>query len=60
MQAIVKQTADVAMMLGAKSSVMCISCSMISAGVGMEAMLSVCMSEKLKFVLQLCRGKIFL
>ena len=40
MQAIVKQTAFAAMMLGAMSSVMCISCSLISAGVGMLAMLS--------------------
>ena len=40
MQAIVKQTAFVAMIVGAISSEMCASCSCISAGVGMEAMVS--------------------
>ncbi len=40
MQAIVKQTAFAAMIVGPMLSEMCISCSSISAGVGMEAMLS--------------------
>lgn len=45
MQAIVKQTAFAAIMFGTMLSEMCISCSSISAGVGMEAM----MSENLGF-----------
>ena len=39
MQAIVKQRAFAAMILGPMLSDMCISCSFISAGVGMEAIL---------------------
>lgn len=39
-QAMVKQMAFAAMILGPLSSEMCISCSRISAGVGMVAMLS--------------------
>ena len=65
MQAIVKQTALAAMMLGAMSSVMCNSCSSISAGVGMEAILSVwepsivlhCAEEEYYCFSSLKRGK---
>ena len=40
MQAMVKQIASAAMIVGPMSSEMCISCSFISARVGKEAMLS--------------------
>lgn len=55
MQAIVKQRAFAAMILGPMSSEMCISCSFISAGVGMEAMLF----ENLKVSFTMQRGVIF-